>query len=126
MIPGVVELLESNVGPRSYTPSMSRLSPDTLLSIDLGAILSRNRYTSDPAPVIAELIKTAGGRVEVLQEAAGTWIGFYEDDYTRPLCDALRTIPGVEPWIMVGVERRAIPDHRTPTAHEGASWPLRG
>jgi hypothetical protein len=104
---------------------MSRLSPDTLLSIHLGTIISRAQYTSNPEPVIAELLETAGDRVEVLREAVGTWIGFYEDDYTRTLCDALRTIPGVEPWIRVGVERRAIPDHRTPTAHEGASWPMR-
>jgi hypothetical protein len=104
---------------------MSRLSPDTLLSIHLGAIMSRARYTSDTAFVIAELTETAGDRLEVLQEAVGTWIGFYEDDYTRTLADALRDIPGVEPWIAVGVERRAIPDHRTPKAHEGASWPQR-
>lgn len=104
---------------------MSRLSPDTLLSIDLGAIMSRARYTKNPATVIAELVKTAGDRTSVLQEAAGTWVGFYEDEYTRTLCDALRDIPGVGPWIRVGVERRSIPDHRTPTAHEGASWPER-
>jgi len=104
---------------------MSRLSPATLLSIHLGAIMSRNRYAMNPAPVIAELVSTAGERVEVLQEAAGTWIGFYEDAHVRTLCDALREIPGIEPWIAVGAERRAIPDHRTPNAHEGASWPLR-
>lgn len=104
---------------------MSRLSPETLLSIHLGAIMSRNRYTTNPAPVVAELLETAGDRVGVLQEAVGTWIGFYEDDYVRTLCDALREIPGVDPWIRVGADRRAIPDHRTPTAHEGASWPLR-
>lgn len=104
---------------------MSRLSDDTLLSIDLGAMMSRARYTSDPAPVVAELLETAGDHVSVLQEAAGTWVGFYEDEYTRVLCDALRETPGVGPWIRVGVERRSIPDHRTPTAHEGASWPER-
>lgn len=104
---------------------MSRLSADTLLSIHLGAILSRNRYTSDPAPVIAEMLETAVDRAEVLQEAAGTWVGFYEDDHVRTLCDALRDIPGVARWIVVGTERRAIPHHRTPDAHEGASWPPR-
>ena len=104
---------------------VTHLGPDTLVSIHLGAIMSRARYTSDPAPVIEELTDTAGDRVEVLQEAVGTWIGFYEDDYTRTLADALRAIRGVEPWIAVGVERRAVPDHRTPKAHEGASWPQR-
>lgn len=39
---------------------MSRLSPDTLLSIHLGAIMSRNRNATGPAPVIAELVETAG------------------------------------------------------------------
>lgn len=104
---------------------MPRLSRDTLLSIHLGAILSRNRYTKDPAPVIAELIATAGDRVDVLNEAAGTWVGFYEDDYVRVLCAALRELPGLEPWIAVGANRRAQPDHRTPTAHAGAAWPAR-
>lgn len=104
---------------------MSRLSPDTLLSIHLGAIMSRARYTSDPAPVIAELLEAAGDRVEVLREAVGTWIGFYEDDYTRALCDGLRSIPGVEAWIVEGARRRAVPNHRTPKAHAAASWPLR-
>lgn len=104
---------------------MSRLTPDTLLSIHLGAIMSRNRYTTNPAPVVAELLDTAGDRVEVLQEAVGTWIGFYEDYYVRTVCDALREIPGIDAWIVEGARRRAIPDHRTPTAHEGASWPLR-
>ena len=102
-----------------------RLSPDTLLSIHLGAIMSRNRYTTDPAPVIAELLETAGDRVEVLREAVGTWVGFYEDDYVRTLCDALREVPDVEQWIVEGARRRAVPDHRTPTAHEAASWPVR-
>jgi len=104
---------------------MSRLAPDTLLSIDLGAIMSRARYTKNPAPVVSELVETAGDHVSVVPEAASKRVGFYEDEYTRVLCDALREIPGVGPWIRVGVERRAVPDHRTPTAHEGASWPLR-
>lgn len=93
---------------------MSRLSPDTLLSIHLGTIMSRNRYTSDPAPVIAELISTAGDRVEVLQEAVGSWVGFYEDEYTITLTTALRGLPGLEPWIAEGAYRRSLPDHRTP------------
>ena len=32
-----------------------RLSPDVMLSITLDAICSRNRYTTDPGPVVAEL-----------------------------------------------------------------------
>lgn len=102
---------------------MSRLSPDTMLSIELGSICSRNRYTSHPGPVIAELLATAGDRVDILTESVGTWVGFFEDAETLTLCTALRQLPGLEPWIAVGANRRAQPDHRTPTAHAGASWP---
>lgn len=119
------ENFRKTVGTRAYDLRMPRLSPDTLLSIHLGAIMSCNRYTTDPAPVIAELLETAGDRTSVLQEAVGTWIGFYEDEYVQRLCDALREIPGVGQWIAVGAGRRAVPDHRTPVAHEGASWPMR-
>lgn len=102
-----------------------RLSPTVMLTITFDAICSRNRYTKNPAPVIAELLATAGGRTDLLTEAVGTWVGYFEDDYTRILCTALRELPGLEPWIAVGAERRAEPDHRTPTAHEFASWPER-
>lgn len=105
---------------------MTRLSPDTLLSIELGSICSRNRYTTDTGPVIAQLLATAGDRVEILQEAVGSWIGFYEDEYTITLASALRELPDLEPWIAQGAYRRSIPDHRTPTAHASASWPERG
>lgn len=88
---------------------MSRLSPDTMLSIELGSICSRNRYTSEPGPVIAELLATAGDRVEILQQSVGSWVGYYEDDYTRILCAALRELPNLEPWIMAGQERRSMP-----------------
>ncbi|AMG84330.1 hypothetical protein AXH82_13670 [Microbacterium sp. PAMC 28756] len=36
-----------------------RLSRETLLSIRLDAVCSRNRYTKDPAPVVDELRATA-------------------------------------------------------------------
>lgn len=104
---------------------MPRLSPDTMLSITLDAICSRNRYSTDPESVIAELYATAGDRLDILTESVGTWVGFFEDAQIATLCAALHELPGLEPWIKVGVERRSIPDHRTPAAHEGASWPLR-
>ncbi|WP_056513135.1 hypothetical protein [Microbacterium sp. Leaf320] len=104
---------------------MSRLSPDTMLSITLGSICSRTRYTSDPAPVVDELLATAGDRSEILKQSVGSWVGYYEDAYTITLCTALRELPGLEPWIALGVERRSQADHRTPTAHAGASWPQR-
>ena len=56
-----------------------RLSPDVLLSIELDAICSRNRYTSDPGPVIAELHATAGDRLDTLTESVGIWVGFFEE-----------------------------------------------
>lgn len=105
---------------------MSRLPPDTMLSIELGSICSRNRYTKDPRPVIAELLAAAGDRVEILQQSVGSWIGYYEDAYTITLATALRELPGLDPWIAEGEYRRSVPDHRTPTAHAGASWPERG
>ncbi|AVL96943.1 MULTISPECIES: hypothetical protein [Microbacterium] len=91
-----------------------RLSRDTLLSIHLDAICSRNRYTKDPAPVIDELRATAGDRTDLLAQSVGTWVGFFEDDYTRILCTALRELADLEPWIALGQHRRSLPDPSTP------------
>jgi len=85
-----------------------------LLTVHLDAICSRNRYTTDPAPVIAELIETAGDRRDLLAEAVGTWVGYFEDDYIITLCRALRELPGLEPWIALGQYRRSLPDPSTP------------
>jgi len=90
------------------------LTPDAMLTVTLDAICSRNRYTTDPAPVIDELRATAGDRVDLLTESVGTWVGFFEDDYTRVLCTALRELPGLEPWLALGVHRRSLPNHSTP------------
>lgn len=104
---------------------MSRLSPDTRLSIHLGAIMSRNQYTRTPELVVTKLLETAGDNHAVLQEAVGSWVGFYEDEYTRPLCVVLRGLPGLEPWIELGAYRRGLAHHSTPGARSGAvsSWP---
>lgn len=104
---------------------MGRLSRDTLLSVHLDAICSRNRYTRDPGPVITELRATAGNRHDLLTEAVGTWVGYFEDDYTRTLCAALRELPDLEPWIALGAHRRGMPDHSTPGATSTAptAWP---
>lgn len=85
------------------------LAPDVLLTVHLDAICSRNRYTTDPAPVVAELIETAGDRTDLLAESVGTWVGYFEDDYIRVLCTALRELPDLEPWIALGQYRRAMP-----------------
>lgn len=98
---------------------MSRLTPDTLLSIHLGAIMSRNRYTKNPAPVIAELFQVAGSNTRILAESVGSWVGFYEDGYTRVLCVALRELPDLEPWIAQGVHRRSMRGHSTPPVAYG-------
>lgn len=90
------------------------LSPTVKLSVELDAICSRNRYTSDTAPVLDELKAAAGERTDVLAEAVGTWVGYFEDDYTATLCTALRTLPGLEPWIALGKHRRSLPDPSTP------------
>lgn len=90
------------------------LSPAVKLSIALDAICSRNRYATDPAPVLAELHEVAGERQDVLAEAVGTWVGYFEDSHTATLCTALRTLPNLEPWIELGLHRRSLPDPSTP------------
>ncbi|MFJ4173426.1 hypothetical protein [Microbacterium sp. NPDC089696] len=96
------------------------LSAEVMLSIELDAICSRNRYTSDPAPVIAELAAAASTRTDILAESVGTWVGFFGgDEYVGVLAAALREVPGVERWITVGEHRRSIPHHRTPAPKPG-------
>lgn len=92
---------------------MSPLRPDVQLAVHLSSICSRNRYTDDPGPVIAELLEAAGDRADILAEEAGTWSGYYEDDYTRTLALALREIPGAAEWVALGRERRNAPTHST-------------
>lgn len=61
------------------------LHPDTALDVPLSAICSRYRYTTDAAPVIDELRRIAGDRVDILARVAGSWVGYYGDDHTRTL-----------------------------------------
>jgi len=90
------------------------LSHDAILRIDIGCVMSRNRYARDPAPIIAELYATAGNRVELLAEEIGLWVGFYEDDTTRPLTDALRALPlDLDAWIERGQQRSLSGTHST-------------
>ncbi|WP_157555061.1 hypothetical protein [Microbacterium paraoxydans] len=103
------------------------LSAPVKLSVELDAICSRNRYTTDPAPVLDELRSTAGERVDVLAEAVGTWVGYFEGEYTVTLCAALRTLPGLEPWIALGQHRRSLPAPSTPAVlghGQAAALPL--
>lgn len=91
------------------------LSPAVKLSVTLDAICSRNRYTRDPEPVLDELRAAAGDRTDVLAEAVGTWVGYFEDDNNATLCTALRTLPDLEQWIALGRFRRGMRAHSTPS-----------
>lgn len=94
--------------------SHRRLHPDVLLSIELGATMTRNQYTRDPGPVIAELYDMAGEHLDILAAEVGRWIGFYEDNYTRTLADALRALPlDMADAIALGVQRRNAGTHST-------------
>ncbi len=95
------------------------LDRDTRLSVALAAIISRNRYTDDPAAVVRELRETAGDRTDILAEEIGQWIGFYGEDpilaeHVAPLTAALRQMTDLdlEPHIIVGRRRRSAP-HNT-------------
>lgn len=92
----------------------SGLSRATLLDIELSAICSRNRYTTDPEPVLAELRARAGKRTDILAHVAGTWAGYYDDEHTRALAAALREIPGAGDWVELGRRRRGMPSHKNP------------
>jgi len=90
------------------------LHPDVALSIHIGAVMSRNRYTRDPERVISELYAVAGDRLDILAREAGSWIGFYEDENTRDLTDALHALPlDLDDAIAHGRSRRLSGTHTT-------------
>jgi hypothetical protein len=94
---------------------MSRpLHPDVALGIHLSTICSRSRYTTDPAPVIAELLDVAGDRGDVLAYEAGRWAGYYDDEHTAVLVAAIvESIPGAGRWAPEGRAKRSAPAHGT-------------
>lgn len=103
-----------SAGRRMVAPMTGPLHPDVRLGVQLSAIMCRNRYTHDPAPVIAELYEAAGDRLDILTAEVGRWIGFYEDDYTRDLATALRALPlDMDDAIALGVQRRNTGTHTT-------------
>lgn len=62
--------------------------------------LLANRYTTDPAPVIAELHQTAGDRLDILTKSVGTWVGSSRTPRPAPCAQhstALRELAGLEP-----------------------------
>lgn len=90
------------------------LSKVELLNIELSAICSRNQYTREPELVIEELRRRSGPRIDILARVAGSWAGYYADDYTATLCAALVDIEGAGEWIALGRQRRGRPPHHTP------------
>lgn len=92
------------------------IHPDTLLSIKVGCVMTRNQFTKDPAPVMVELRSTAGDRLDVLAAEVGRFIGFYDDQYTHTLVDALHaefTDLDLQPHIELGQRRRNAGTHGT-------------
>lgn len=89
------------------------LHPDVALDVQLSAICSRNRYTKDPGPVLAELRAVAGDRVDVLAKVAGSWAGYYDNEHTHTLAAAMLELDGVGPWVELGRQRRTKPPHGT-------------
>lgn len=95
----------------AHTGSMDS---DTALSIRLGAIMGRDRYTRDPGPIIEELRTAAGVRVDILNREVGSWVGYYDHPATKPLVVALlAAFPGALPWLRAGQQRRAAGAHGT-------------
>lgn len=76
--------------------------------------MSRASGTRDPAPVLEELYRLAGDRLDILAMEAGTWAGFYDAPATHVLAEALRTIPGTAEWVEVGRRRRSAGTHGAP------------
>lgn len=66
-----------SVSDESHPAMPSRaLHPDTLLSISISSVMSRNQYTSDLDPVVEELYATATVRIDLLAAEIGRWIDF--------------------------------------------------
>jgi len=96
------------------TEPESALHPDTLLSVRIGGILGRDKYTQDPDPIILELRQVAGVRTDILNREVGSWIGYYDTPETKPLIIALlAAFPGCLTWINHGTQQRAKPMHGT-------------
>lgn len=90
------------------------LAPETTLSIQVGCVMTRNQYSQDPAPVIAELYATAGDRIDLLTQEVGEFIGFYDDQYRATLVNALRALPlDTDHAIKLGQHRRGLRPHST-------------
>lgn len=97
---------------RSVTGMSRPLHPDVMLGIRLSTICSRNRYETDTAPVIAQLLEAAGDRSDILAMEAGKWAGYYDTEHTAALVAAIvAEIPGAAGWVEAGRQRRSAPIH---------------
>lgn len=89
---------------------MSTLHPDVLLSVQLGAVIGRDQYSSDQTLIdakIAEIRELAGVRTDILNREVGSWVGYYDSPETKSLVVALlAAFPGAVPWLSLGRERR--------------------
>jgi len=92
------------------------LSADTMLSIRVGCVMTRNQFTQNPAAVMTELRETAGDRLDILAAEVGRFIGFYDDQWTHTLVEALRvefSDLDLQPHIELGQRRRNAGTHGT-------------
>ncbi|KJL24328.1 hypothetical protein RL72_01819 [Microbacterium azadirachtae] len=103
------------------------LSPDDALGIKIRTVVSRNQFATDPdviAAVVDQLYETASGRLDLLAEEVGLWVGFYEaDPWTTTLAARLRELPLLmDEAITLGRRRRAAPmleRRASPTGEHG-------
>lgn len=101
--------------PVRRLPAMPPLDRDAALLVSLHAVCSRNKYTRDPGPVLAEPREIAAGRDDLLVQAAGVWAGYEDsDEWSRPLAQALLELPGTAEWAQLGRQRRRLPVNSGP------------
>lgn len=87
--------------------SIRSMHPDTLLSVALDAVCARHQYERDAGAAVAELRQAAGGRMDLLHESVGTWVGYFDAPETHALCTGLLdAFPEAQAWVHVGQERR--------------------
>jgi hypothetical protein len=90
--------------------SIPTVHPDTLLGVQLGAIIGHDKYSSDPELIngkIRQLRIVAGVRSDLLDREVGTWVGYYDSPEMEPLVVALLdAFPGAVQWLTLGRQRQ--------------------
>ena len=88
------------------------MDSDVLFDIQVSGLLGRHQFTTDPAPVVAEL--RALGLDELVVRTVGHWVGYYGAEHTRTLCEALlAAYPAAQDWVADGHARRTVAQHGT-------------